>query len=103
MRVIAEITEPKVIAQILEHIASREAGETLWWLGRALERAERIGDAKRVYESLPAKCKGHFRADDALNRLGTLFLEEGDSEKGLGFLTRLGRAYPESRFRRWTS
>lgn len=28
MRVIAEITEPKVIAQILEHIAAREAGET---------------------------------------------------------------------------
>ena len=28
VRVIAEITEPKVIAQILEHIAAREAGET---------------------------------------------------------------------------
>jgi hypothetical protein len=27
LRVIAEITEPKVIAQILEHIAAREAGE----------------------------------------------------------------------------
>jgi hypothetical protein len=26
-RVIAEITDPKVIAQILEHIAAREAGE----------------------------------------------------------------------------
>ncbi len=28
MRVIAEITEPEVIAQILEYIAAREAGET---------------------------------------------------------------------------
>ena len=27
MRVIAEITDPKVIAQILGHIAAREAGE----------------------------------------------------------------------------
>lgn len=27
MRVIAEITDPKVIAQILEHVAAREAGE----------------------------------------------------------------------------
>lgn len=78
---------------------SREAGETLWWLGGALERADRITDAERVYEALPSRCKNHFRADDALNRLGELYLEHGNAEKGLGYLTRLGREYPDSRFR----
>lgn len=78
---------------------SREAGESLWSLGGALERAGKIVDAERVYEALPAKCKDHFRADDALNRLGELYLEKGNPEKGLGFLIRLGREYPDSRFR----
>ncbi|MBX3176445.1 MAG: transglycosylase SLT domain-containing protein [Candidatus Hydrogenedentes bacterium] len=78
---------------------SREAGETIWWLGGALERAERIPDAERVYELLPSKCSGHFRADDALFRLGELYLSHGNHEKGLGYLARLGREYPDSRFR----
>ncbi len=78
---------------------SREAGETLWWLGNTLERAEKIADAKRVYTQLPERCKAHFRADDALNRLGELYLEEGASKKGLEYFVQLGREYPESRFR----
>ena len=78
---------------------SREAGETLWWLGNTLERADKIADAKRVYLRLPERCPTHFRADDGLKRLGDLHLEEGDEKKGLEYLLRLGREYPESRFR----
>ncbi len=78
---------------------SREAGETLWWLGNTLVRKGKTDDAKRIYETLAERCKTHFRADDALNRLGELYLEEGKHKKGLGYLLRLGREYPESRFR----
>jgi TolA-binding protein len=78
---------------------SREAGETLWWLGNALERAEKVDDAKRVHAMLPARCKDHFRADDALMRLGEIYLAEGAHKKGLQYLVQLGREYPESRFR----
>ncbi len=78
---------------------SRDAGETVWWLGGALERAERRADAERIYEWLPSKCKNHFRADDALNRLGELYLEDCNAKKGMEYFLRLGREYPESRFR----
>lgn len=78
---------------------SREAGETLWWLGNALERADKITDAKAIYNTLADRCTGHFRCDDGLNRLGELYLEAGNTDKGLEYLVRLGREYPESRFR----
>jgi len=78
---------------------SRDAGETIWWLGGALERAGRIQDAERVYEWLPSRCKNHFRADDALNQLGELYLAQGNPKKGMEYLLRLGREYPDSRFR----
>lgn len=78
---------------------SREAGDTIWWLGNALERAGRIDDAERIYKMLPARCQTHHRADDALNRLGELYLGQGEVKKGMEYLVRLGREYPESRFR----
>ena len=78
---------------------SREAGETLWWLGNALERAERKNDAKRIYTTLVDQCAGHFRADDGLKQLGDMAFAEGANKKGMEYLVRLGREYPESRFR----
>ena len=78
---------------------SRDAGETIWWLGGALERADQVQAAARIYEWLPDKCKNHFRADDALNRLGEMYLEQGNAKKGMEYFVRLGREYPESRFR----
>lgn len=78
---------------------SRDAGETIWWLGNALERADRFQEAERIYTWLPERCGAHFRADDALNRLGELYIEEGDVRKGMEYLLQLGREYPESRFR----
>jgi len=78
---------------------SREAGETLWWLGNALERDGKIADAERVYNVLPERCKNHHRADDALHRMGELYIADGEGRKGMEYLVRLGREYPESRFR----
>lgn len=78
---------------------SRDAGETVWYLGGVLEKEGRLADAARVYEVLPTRCKSHFRADDALYQLGMLFLGQGNAAKGIEYLVRLGREYPDSRFR----
>ncbi|MBL7648065.1 MAG: transglycosylase SLT domain-containing protein [Candidatus Hydrogenedentes bacterium] len=78
---------------------TRDAGETVWYLGGVLEKEGRLADAARVYELLPSKCKNHFRADDALYQLGQLYLNQGNAARGLEYFVRLGREYPDSRFR----
>lgn len=78
---------------------TRDAGETVWYLGGVLEKQGKLADATRVYELLPSRCKTHFRADDALYQLGQLYLKQGDAAKGMEYLVRLGREFPESRFR----
>ena len=78
---------------------TRDAGETVWYLGGVLEKLGRLADAARIYELLPSRCKTHFRADDALYQLGQLYLKQGDAAKGMEYLVRLGREFPESRFR----
>lgn len=78
---------------------TRDAGETVWYLGSVLEKEGRLADAARLYEILPTRCPRHFRADDALYQLGQLYLKQGNSKAGMECLARLGREFPESRFR----
>ena len=78
------------------HPEAREAGDSLWWLARYLEREGRKGDAFTLYRNLIEQCPEHYRADDALLESARLLEEQGKAAEAREAYASVGQVFPES-------
>jgi soluble lytic murein transglycosylase len=88
----------RAAALLVDHFAeTRDAGDTLWWLGRYYRDKGMTPQAVATFRMLVDKCADHFAADDAQMTIARLFEVKDQTDSAIQELLRLGERFPDSR------
>ncbi len=79
--------------------AHADSGHARYWLARYMDREGKPPRAITEYAKVVSEFPEHVRADDAQMRIAEIELDAGNKEAAIEAFVKLGRDYPESRFR----